>query len=76
MTMLNHHEEPIDFGLLQKLRQVRQDGGITDDDRIVFFDADEPIRLFSAFGHGADDATFNGIVTANFRAMNPGLVRG
>ncbi len=76
MTAQKHHEEPIDIGLLQKLRQVRQDGGITDDDRIVFFDADEPIRLFSAFGHGADDAMFNGIVTANFRAMNPGMVRG
>ena len=76
MTTLNHHEEPIDVGLLQKLRQVRQDGGITDDDRIVFFDADEPVSLHSAFGHRADDATFNGIVTANFRALNPGLVRG
>ena len=76
MTSLNNHEEPIDIGLLHKLREIRQDGGITDDDRIVFFHPDEPVRLFSAFGHGADEATFNGIVTANFRAMNPGLVRG
>lgn len=73
---MNYHEEPIDLGLLQKLKQVRQDGGITDDDRIVFFAPDEPIRLHSAFGHGADDATFNGIAAANFRAMNPGLVSG
>ena len=76
MTTLNHHEEPIDIGLLQKLRQVRRYGGITDDDRIVFFAPDEPVSLHSAFGHRADDATFNGIVTANFRALNPGLVRG
>ncbi len=76
MTTLNHHEEPIDLGLLRKLRQAREDGGITDDDRIVFFAQDEPVSLHSAFGHGADDATFNGIAAANFCAMNPGLVRG
>ena len=76
MTTLNHHEEPIDLGLLQKLKQVRQDGGITDDDLIVFFAPDEPVSLHSAFGHRADDATFNGIVAANFRAMNPGLMSG
>ncbi len=76
MTAQKHHEETIDMQLFRKLQQVREDGGITDDDRIVFFDADEPVRLFSAFGHGADDAMFNGIAAANFRAMNPGLVRG
>lgn len=76
MTTLNHYEEPIDIGLIKKLQQVREVGGITDDDRIVFFDPDEPVGLFSAFGHGADDTTFNGIVAANFRAMNPDLVRG
>lgn len=76
MTTLNHHEEPIDLRLLRKLRQAREDGSITGDDRIVFFAHDEPVSLHSAFGHRADDATFNGIVTANFRAMNPGLVKG
>ena len=76
MKTRNHHEEPIDMKLFQELEQIREEGGITDDDRIVFFDPDEPIRLYSAFGHGADDATFNGIVSANFRAMNPGLASG
>ena len=74
MATRSQHEEPIDMRLFQELRQAREDGGITDDDRIVFFDPDEPIRLYSAFGHGADEATFNGIVAANFRALNPAPV--
>ena len=76
MTARKQKEEPMDMQLLQELRQAREDGGITDDDRIVFFHPDEPIRLYSAFGHGADDRMFNGIVAANFRAMNPGMVSG
>ena len=64
-------DEPVDVALLRRIQEMRQKGGIGDDDRIVFFDPDEPIRLFSAFGHGADDDTFNGIVAANFRALNP-----
>ena len=76
MTERKHHEEPKDLQLFQELKRARQEGGITDDDRIVFFNVDEPVRLYSAFGHGADDATFNGIVAANFRALNPGLASG
>ena len=69
-----HSEESMDKRLLQELRRAREDGGITDADRIVFFAPDEPIRLHSAFGHGADDKIFRGIVAANFRALNPGLL--
>ena len=72
MKARKHHEEPIDRQLIQELKQAREDGGITDDDRVVFFAPDEPIRLYSAFGHGADDKMFRGIVAANFRALNPG----
>ncbi len=73
--MATHFEQdnPVDLTLFRKVREMRQEGGIGDDDRIVFFDIDEPISLFSAFGHGADDDVFNGIVAANFRALNPGL---
>lgn len=73
MKARRHHEEPIDRQLFQELKRARQDGGITDDDRVVFFHPDELVRLYSAFGHRADDAMFNGIVAANFRALNPGL---
>ena len=73
MTTRNHHEEPIDRQRFKEVRRMREDGGITDDDRIVFFDPDEPVRLYSPFGHAADAHTFNGIAAANFRAMNPGL---
>lgn len=76
MTQRKHHEEPIDRQLFQELKRARQEGGITDDDRVVFFHPDEPVRLYSAFGHGADDKVFNGIVAANFRALNPGLAMG
>ena len=76
MTERKHHEEPMDMRLFQKLQQVRKGGGITDDDRVVFFHPDEPVRLYSAFGHGADDKMFNGIVAGNFRALNPGIVTG
>ena len=76
MKARKHHEEPTDRQLFQELIQARQDGDITDDDRVVFFAPGEPIRLYSAFGHGADDKMFNGIVAANFRALNPGLVTG
>ncbi len=74
MKARKHHEEQMDMRLLQRLKQVREDGGITDDDCVVFFLPDEPIRLHSAFGHGADDEMFKGIVAANFRALNPGLL--
>ena len=76
MTERNQNEEPMDLRLFQKLQQVRENGGITDDDRIVFYHPDEPVRLYSAFGHRADDRMFNGIVAANFRALNPGPVSG
>ena len=76
MKARKHHEEPTDRQLFQELKQARRDGDITDDDRVVFFAPGEPIRLHSAFGHGADDKMFNGIVAANFRALNPGLVTG
>ncbi len=76
MKARKHHEEPIDRQLFQELKQVRERGGITDDDRVVFFAPDEPIRLYSAFGYGADSKMFNGIVAANFRALNPDLVTG
>lgn len=74
MKARRHHEEPMDMRLLQRLKQVREDGGITDDDRVVFFAPDEPIRLHSAFGHRADDKMFSGIVAANFCALNAGLL--
>ena len=32
--------------------------------------SEDRIVLYSAFGHGADSATFNGIATANFRGYN------
>ncbi len=76
MKARKHHEDPIDRQLFQELKRARQEGRITDDDRVVFFAPDEPIRLYSAFGHGADDEMFKGIVAANFRALNPGLVIG
>lgn len=76
MKARKRHEEPMDMRLFQELKKAREDGGITDDDRVVFFAPDEPIRLYSAFGHGADARMFNGIVAANFRALNPGLVNG
>ena len=74
MKARKHQEEPIDRRLIQELKQAREHGGITDDDRVVFFHPDEPIRLYSAFGHGADEEMFIGIVAANFRALNPGLL--
>ena len=52
MKARKRHEEPMDMRLFQELKQAREDGGITDDDRVVFFAHDEPIRLYSAFGHG------------------------
>ena len=76
MKARKHHEEPMDMRLFQELKQAREDGGITDDDRVLFFHPDEPIGLYSAFGHGADDRMFNGIVASNFRALNPDLVTG
>ena len=76
MTERNHNDEPMDMRLFQKLQKAREDGGITDDDRVVFFHPDEPVRLHSAFGHGADDRMFDGIVAANFRALNPRPVSG
>ena len=37
MKARKHHEEPIDRQLIQELKQAREHGGITDDDRVVFF---------------------------------------
>ena len=65
--------EPIDLGIMREVRDLRDAGVTSDNDRIVFFAPDEPIRLHSAFGHGADNETFNGIVAANFHALNPRL---
>lgn len=76
MKARNFREEPIDRQLIQELKQAREHGGITDDDLVVFFHPDEPVRLHSAFGYGADEEMFNGIVAANFRALNPGLASG
>ncbi|MCY4580754.1 MAG: hypothetical protein OXD31_17140 [Chloroflexi bacterium] len=66
-------EEHIELAAFRRVQQRRQRGEIGDDDRVVFFAPDEPVRLHTAFGHGADDAMFEGIVTANFRALNPGM---
>ena len=62
-----------DLVIVRKLQAARDTGYLQDDDRVVFFAPEEPVGLFSAFGHGADDRTFNGIVTADFRGLNPGL---
>ncbi len=67
------NQEPVDLNLYRRLKEMRRTGRISDADRVVFFAPDEPVRLYSGFGHGADDETFNGIAAANFRALNPGL---
>ena len=63
----------IDLAAFREAQEMRRRGEICDDDRVMFFAPDEPVRLYTTFGHGADDAMFNGIVTAHFRALNPGL---
>ena len=67
------NDEPVDVGLWEMVKSMRRNGDTKDTDRIVFFEPDEPIRLYSAFGHDADDVMFKGIVAANFAALNPGL---
>lgn len=66
-------EGHIDLAAFREAQEMRRRGEISDDDRVMFFAPDQPVRLYTAFGHGADDTMFNGIVTANFRALNPGL---
>lgn len=65
--------EQIDLAAFREMQEMRRRGDVTGDDRVVFFAPDEPVRLYSAFGHGADDAMFNGIVAANFSSLNPGM---
>ena len=72
MTTQIGAEEHIDLAAFREARDMRRRGEVSDD-RVMFFAPDEPVRLYTALGHGANDATFNGIVTANFRALNPGL---
>ena len=66
-------EEHVDIAAFREAQEMRRRGDVGDDDRVMFFAPDEPVRLYTAFGHGADGAMFNGIVTANFRALNPGV---
>ena len=66
-------EEHIDLAAFREVQEMRRRGEVSDDDRVMFFAPDEPVRLYTAFGHGADYEMFNGIVTANFRALNPSL---
>ena len=73
MVIQTGAEEHIDLAAFREAQEMRRRGEASDDDRVMFFAPDEPVRLYTAFGHGADEATFNGMVTANFRALNPGL---
>ena len=73
MTTQIGAEERIDLAAFREVQEMRRRGEVSDDDRVMFFAPDEPVRLYTAFGHGADCEMFNGIVTANFRALNPRL---
>lgn len=73
MTTQIGAEEHIDLAAFREVHEMRRRGEVSDDDRVRFFAPDEPVRLYTAFGHGADYEMFNGIVTANFRALNPSL---
>ncbi|MDE2688553.1 MAG: hypothetical protein OXI16_13800 [Chloroflexota bacterium] len=73
MAIENGAEAHIDLAVFREVQQMRRRDAISDDDRIVFFAPDEPVCLYTAFGHGADDAMFKAIARANFRALSRGL---
>ena len=60
-----------DKELFRKIVEERNNGNLSDTDRVRLPAADDTVRLFSAFGYGASDEMFEGICRANFGALNP-----
>lgn len=55
-------EDIEDIELFRALKRQRASGALNDSDRI---------RLFSPFGHGANERMFKGICRANYLCLNP-----